>query len=53
MKTINWTEPMLKRFKQMHKEAVEKHIDGFKFDGNEFNTSYAGYLIEYLEEQFK
>lgn len=46
---INWNRPMLERFKAAYKEAVENDQIAFTFDGNEFVTGYAKYLIEYLE----
>ena len=49
MKTINWTLPMLKRFKKEYQKAVSNKSDLFTFDGNEFVTGYAKYLLEYLE----
>lgn len=52
MKEINWTLPMLKRFKRAYKLAKMKAEDPFMFDGNEFVISYAKYLIEYLDSKF-
>lgn len=44
---------MLTRFKSAYKKAVAARKANFVFDGNEFNTRYAGYLIEHLETLFK
>lgn len=52
-KVIEWTPEMLKRFKAARKVAVEKAEVEFNFDGNTFLTSYAMYLIEYLDGQLK
>lgn len=48
---INWTRPMLERFKKAYSAALEKggKDSTFVFDGHEFLVSYAKYLIEYLE----
>lgn len=40
---------MLERFKKAHAEANGKN---FTFDGHEFVSNYAKYLIEYLEPRF-
>jgi hypothetical protein len=53
MNTITWTPEMLKRFKDAYERAINGGNDSFMFDGNEFVTPYAGYLIEYLEIEFK
>jgi hypothetical protein len=50
-KMINWTRPMLERFKKEYQKAVAAKKDTFVFDGNEFVVSYAKYLIEYLESK--
>ena len=52
-KTIKWTRPMLRLFKVEYQIAVEKKLDVFTFQGNEFVTAFAKYLIEYLEGVFK
>lgn len=41
---------MLARLKFTYSNAVKNHQDQFTFEGNEFVTSYARYLIEYLEQ---
>lgn len=51
-KVINWTPAMLRRMKTAYKAAVEGGRDTFVFDGNEFVTSYAKYLIQYLDSLF-
>lgn len=52
-KTINWTRPMLGRFRVSYNAAVKAGVSVFKFDDNEFVTGYAKYLIEHLDNQFK
>ena len=54
MKTyIHCTKEMFIKFKKAYQSALNKSHDSFFFEGNEFLTSYAKYLIEYLEPQFK
>ena len=50
--TISWTPEMLERFKAEYDRAVENNISQFVFEGNNFVTGYAKYLIEYLTTQF-
>lgn len=45
------TEEQFKILKQKYKEAEEKGKDRFTFMDEEFLTSYAKYLIEYMESQ--
>lgn len=52
-KVIEWTRPMLARFRKAYSVAVEAGADTFTFDGNVFVVGYARYLIQYLETQFK
>lgn len=49
---INWTRDMLSRFREAHAEAVRANQTEFVFDGNQFLTDYAKYLIEYLVGAF-
>lgn len=50
---IDWTRPMLERFKKAYKEANDRNADTFVFDGRGFLIGYATYLIEFLEGEFK
>lgn len=50
---INWDSPMLKRFKVVITKANEAKAETIMFDGNEFDVTYALYLIEYLETKIK
>jgi hypothetical protein len=52
-KVINWTRPMLDRFKVAYQHAAGKQHSQFEFDGNLFVVGYAKYLIEFLETKFK
>ena len=51
-KTIEWTPEKLARFKAAHRKASDARCNEFTFDGHEFATGYAMYLIEYLEGVF-
>ena len=53
MKTINWTKPMLKRFKKAYCKARSEKLEEFTFDGNDFVTDYARFLSEYLDTIIK
>lgn len=48
--SILWDRPMLRRFKKAYFEALPDAT--FTFEGHEFVTNYAKYLIEYLEGIF-
>lgn len=50
--TILWTRPMLKRFRRAYHIAAADHKESFEFDDHEFVTSYAKYLLKYLDSQF-
>jgi hypothetical protein len=39
------------RLRKRYKEAVEKKEDQFEFEGNKYVTSYAKYLLEYLDSK--
>lgn len=53
IKHVEFTPQKLKDLKDSYKSAVKYNQDSFWFDGNEVITSYAKYLIEYLDMQFK
>ena len=46
-----FTREKLVQLKEQYSEAVKKGDDEFTFDGEAVLTSYAKYLIEYLETQ--
>ena len=52
-KTVTFTAESIKRFEQTYDEANAKHVDRFVFDGNEYVTGYAVYLLEHLKERFE
>lgn len=50
---LKWTLNKFISFKKAFNIAFETSQEYFWFDGHQFLTSYAKYLIEYLEPQFK
>lgn len=48
---VTFTPEKLKRLKKAYEE--NKDADTFMFDGHEFVSRYAYYLIRYLEEALK
>ena len=50
-KSINWTRPMLDRFRRAYLKATADHAETFMFEDSEFLVAYARYLIQYLETQ--
>jgi hypothetical protein len=53
---IEWDRTKLERFRKSYVEAAEGESQGgscvFEFDGHEFLTDYAKYLIQFLDGQF-
>tara|TARA_B100000131_G_C17861031_1_gene510055 strand:- start:49 stop:255 length:207 start_codon:yes stop_codon:yes gene_type:complete len=52
-KTISINKYQLELLVECYKKAVREDKEVFIFDGNEFYTPYARYLIQYLSNQFK
>jgi hypothetical protein len=51
--SVAFDRPMLKRLKYAYAKAVNKKAEAFKFDGREYVTDFAKYLIEYLESKLE
>jgi len=51
--TISFNHPTYTRFKKVYQSAVRNNIEIFVFDGHEFLTAYAKYIIEYLKPKFE
>ena len=51
--TIAWNQPMLRRFKKVYAAHKADRNAVFTFEGHQYLVSYAKYLIEFLEGQFK
>ena len=49
--TISFDREKAGRLKQSYNVAVRGGFDTFKFEGDEFVTNYAKYLLEYLNER--
>jgi hypothetical protein len=52
-KQITWTPQLLGQFKRAYQTALDNGIEVFTFQDNQYVPSYARYLIQYLESQFK
>ena len=53
MKQLSWTKETFLKFQKAYKVALKGDCESFFFEENAFLVSYAKYLIEYLEPQFK
>lgn len=51
--TISFNQESFKNFKKEYNSAVKNNQEMFVFDGNDFLTSYAKYVIEYLKTKFE
>jgi hypothetical protein len=51
-KTVTWTPTKKRKFRRAYRHARARGLEQFTFDGNEFVTDYAKYLLEYLDAQF-
>ncbi len=49
---VHWTPAKRARLLSAYEHAVAHNEPQFAFEGNEFVTSYAKYLLEYLNDQF-
>lgn len=47
---VMWTRDKLEAFKKAHASAIGEL---FEFEGVKYVRTYAGFLIQYLEKQFK
>lgn len=46
-------DPMEYRLlRSLHEEAVSRELEVFTFQGNDMHVAYAGYLLEYLANEF-
>lgn len=52
MKMINFDRQKLRELKTRYNKAVKANKESFIYKGDEYLTSYAKYVIEYLESQF-
>ena len=49
---VTFTTESVARLRERHTAALEHGEDQFTFEGNDYVTAYAGYLLQYLEGQF-
>lgn len=52
MPVIEYDRPKYLRLKRAYQLAVNSNQESFMFEGNEYVTNYAKYLIEYLESNY-
>ena len=53
MNTITFDKSTLDSLKMEYSKAVNNHHESFTFKGHKLLTSYAKYLIQYLEIKLK
>lgn len=51
--TIEFNEARRERLRKAYQDAVESEQKIFVFDGNEYLTAYAKYLLQYLDMTIK
>lgn len=50
--TVKFTPEMRDQLRATHAEAVKLHQDSFTFNELEYDTGYAQYLLEFLDQKF-
>lgn len=50
---INFDRDKLRQLKTHYNKAVKANKESFIFNGDEYLTAYAKYVIEYLSSQFE
>lgn len=53
MSTFEFTDELFKEFKSLYEKNAKDDKESFEFQGHEVLTSYAKYVIEYLESESK
>ena len=51
--TVTFNLTTYQRLKKEYQVAYQKNLESFIFEGNEYLTSYAKYLLEYLKLKFE
>lgn len=51
--TVTFTKKEFVGLKKAYELAVKQEAKSFTYDGNEYVTGYAKYLLEYLTPKFK
>jgi hypothetical protein len=49
MSEFKFTEESFEKFKSLYNESVENKSESFEFEGHEVLTTFAKYVIEYIE----
>ena len=49
----SFNEDNFREFKEVYSKALEDKKEEFTFNNTHFNTRYATYLVEYLNERFQ
>ena len=49
--TVKFTPELRDQLRETHAEAVKFHQATFHFDGQEYDTEYAKYLLEFLDQK--
>lgn len=52
MEYIDFTPQKIKRFKRLYEKALKDQQESFYFEGKEVLTTYAKYIVEYVEPVF-
>jgi hypothetical protein len=50
MSTFEFTDELFEEFKSLYEKNVKDEKESFEFQGHEVLTSYAKYVIQYLEQ---
>lgn len=50
MSTFEFTDELFEEFKSLYEKSVKDEKESFEFQGHEVLTSYAKYVIQYLEQ---
>jgi hypothetical protein len=50
MSTFEFTDELFEEFKSLYEKSVKDEKESFQFQGHEVLTSYAKYVIQYLEQ---
>ena len=50
MSTFEFTDELFEEFKSLYENSVKDEKESFEFQGHEVLTSYAKYVIQYLEQ---
>lgn len=50
MSTFEFTDELFAEFKSLYEKSVKDEKESFEFQGHEVLTSYAKYVIQYLEQ---